>query len=326
MISIITPIFNGENYIKHLNESICAQKYQDYEWIIVDDGSSDNSYKILNEIKNENKKIKVLHQKNQGVSSARNLGLNFATGEWICFLDIDDDVDPCWLYNYYMASKDGCDIIFQGAIINNETFKSDFQLKDCIYNNLKDFVYIWQTKQGHIGSAWSKMIKSSIIRKHNIRFDTHINNFEDWVFLTECLSEAKSIKTISAKSYIYNHQNSKLTGCNAKSYDISSYFTIFQARYCAVQKLREKNFGCYKIMLIKITDLLLQGIKEIYKQNKKIPKTDRIEILVHYSKYDLSFKGISLKNKIIYILFKIENKNISNLLLKLLLSIYPSNI
>ena len=93
-ISIVVPIYNIEKYIKRTVESICNQTYKNLEIILVDDGSKDNSYKVMLELSKTDGRIKCIHQENSGVTSARLNGVRNATGEWIGFVDSDDTIDP----------------------------------------------------------------------------------------------------------------------------------------------------------------------------------------------------------------------------------------
>ena len=93
MLSIIIPVYNAEKYLKECINSVLRQKLEDYEVILVDDGSTDSSLKICRSYESKNSRIKVLHQTNQGVSSARNSGIKQANGDWLTFIDSDDVID-----------------------------------------------------------------------------------------------------------------------------------------------------------------------------------------------------------------------------------------
>ena len=90
LFSIIIAVYNKEKYIGQTIESILKQKYENYELILIDDGSTDSSYEICKEYANKNKKIRFLHHKNEGVSVTRNRGLQVAKGEYVLFVDADD--------------------------------------------------------------------------------------------------------------------------------------------------------------------------------------------------------------------------------------------
>lgn len=93
MVSIIVPIYNAEKYISRCVESILAQSYHDFELILIDDGSTDFSLGLCKAFVQKDSRVRVIHQINQGVSSARNLGIKHAHGEYIGFVDIDDYID-----------------------------------------------------------------------------------------------------------------------------------------------------------------------------------------------------------------------------------------
>ena len=98
-ISIIVPVYNTEKYISNCIESILKQKEKDFELLLIDDGSKDQSGRICDTYATKDDRIKVIHKKNGGVSSARNLGIDHAKGEMIFFIDSDDTVGPDYLKN-----------------------------------------------------------------------------------------------------------------------------------------------------------------------------------------------------------------------------------
>ena len=100
MISIIIPVYNAENSIHRCIRSVCSQTYKDWELILVNDGSKDNSGKICDEYSKQDKRIHVIHKENEGVSKARNAGLKIATGDYISFVDSDDWLDNNYLQNF----------------------------------------------------------------------------------------------------------------------------------------------------------------------------------------------------------------------------------
>lgn len=102
-ISIIVPVYNAENYLRRCIDSILNQTYTDFELLLINDGSTDGSAKILEEIKESDSRIRVVHKKNEGVSATRNLGLKLATGDYITFIDSDDFVDKLYLEVLYKS-------------------------------------------------------------------------------------------------------------------------------------------------------------------------------------------------------------------------------
>lgn len=112
-ISIVVPVYNAEKYLGRCINSILAQTFVDFEVLLIDDGSKDYSGNICDDYALIDMRIKVIHKKNEGVSTARNVGLDSARGEWIAFVDADDFVYPTWLHNYIVLA-DGYDLVVQG--------------------------------------------------------------------------------------------------------------------------------------------------------------------------------------------------------------------
>jgi len=114
-ISVIVPVYNVEKYLAKCIDSILAQTFTDFECILINDGSPDNSPAICDEYAKKDERMKVIHKENGGVSSARNTGLDIAQGEWITFADSDDWVDENYLELMYSnAIKNNCDLSICG--------------------------------------------------------------------------------------------------------------------------------------------------------------------------------------------------------------------
>ena len=121
-ISVIVPVFNAEKYLKMCLNSLVSQTLKNIEIICIDDGSTDNSLAILDKFKSKDNRIKIIKQKNYGVSMARNNGISEAQGEYIGFVDADDWVDKDFFENYIMPLKNIMLILQQPVIIGEERF------------------------------------------------------------------------------------------------------------------------------------------------------------------------------------------------------------
>lgn len=146
MISIIVPVYNTEKYLKRCVNSILAQTYTDLEIILVDDGSKDSSGFICDEYAKQDQRIKVVHKKNGGVSSARNLGLDLAQGEYIAFVDSDDYLDSNMYEEMYkVALKYNCEVVLTDCIkeYTNESQLYTHDIRSGYYNlsQLKEEYY-----------------------------------------------------------------------------------------------------------------------------------------------------------------------------------------
>ena len=127
-ISVIVPVYNAEKYLHRCIDSILAQTFSDFELLLIDDGSKDNSGRICDEYAAKDSRIRVFHKKNGGVSSARNMGLDNAKGDWITFVDSDDWVKQDYLYS--MISQPDADLIMSSFDII-ENFGKWLHIRTC---------------------------------------------------------------------------------------------------------------------------------------------------------------------------------------------------
>lgn len=179
-VSIIVPVYNVENYIKKCLESLVNQTLKDIEIIIVNDGSTDNSEKIIQKyLEKYQYKIKYVTKQNGGLSDARNYGMKFATGEYIAFLDSDDYVDIT-LYEkmYNKAIEEDCDFVECDFIWKYED------------KEIKDYGIIYENKHEMLEKArvvaWNKLIKRKLINKTQIKFPKGLR-YEDVEFFYKLL-------------------------------------------------------------------------------------------------------------------------------------------
>ncbi len=208
MISIIIPVFNVEEYLPRCLDSVLNQTYSDLEIILVNDGSTDNSGEICDRYAENDSRIKVIHKENGGVSSARNTGLDMATGEFIGFVDGDDVLD-LKMYEVLIsnARKYNCDISCcqlatididgtKKAYYDNESaiFEKDYLIKNYFFDEfVKDTMY----------SQCNKIFKKDIIE--NLRYKPY-RYCEDILFIFESLSRAKSMYYDKFIGYYYVHR------------------------------------------------------------------------------------------------------------------------
>lgn len=201
--SLIIPVYNSEQTICRCIDSILRQAYGNFEIIIIDDGSVDRSYIICTDYEKEDKRIRVYKQDNSGPSAARNLGIEKAEGEWICFIDSDDYISAEYLseLNALITQNADIDMIFMGY------YKVDAQnnIIDTITPDVsiqKGFELVIElVKQGMFGYTWIKIFKQNKIR-HN-KFRENLKLFEDEIFTCEALPQCKNIAVLKKPLYYY---------------------------------------------------------------------------------------------------------------------------
>lgn len=199
-ISIIVPCYNGEKYLCLCLESIERQKYTNWECLIINDGSTDNSLKIITDFSNRDSRFKVLNKENGGASSARNIGIDHATGEWITFIDSDDTIDKDY---FNIVGLDQVDLAVQ-----RWKFASEQDTRD----NLIDGIYLREDYVGFMSETLhkdilrmvaAKFLRRDIIEKHHIRFDTNITLGEDTIFMLEYYRYINSVSVNNTSYYNY---------------------------------------------------------------------------------------------------------------------------
>ena len=183
-VSVIVPIYNVEKYIGKCVDSIRNQDYPNIEIILVDDGSPDKSPQIIDERASNDDRIKVIHEKNGGVSSARNRGIAAATGEYIMFVDGDDWVDDDYVsYFVDLIEKHGCDI---GMDKNNYMVEKTMSA-DKSYRVSAEKAIEWIYLGTLFVAVWNKIYKTSLLRESGVLFNEEIWYGEGMLFNIECL-------------------------------------------------------------------------------------------------------------------------------------------
>ena len=205
MISIIIPVYNVEKYLDQCLESVINQSYTDFECILVNDGSTDNSGNICDKWAKKDNRIKVFHQDNQGVSVARNFGIDISQGKYIVFIDSDDWVDRNYLET--LMGDDDMDLVMTGNYVEEQNCCLGSNLPLC--NNIIEFNKLSIEEIAHLLNKhlfygpWSKRYKSSIITHHAIKFPLKKSYGEDLMFNFTYLKYVNQIKPISKATYHY---------------------------------------------------------------------------------------------------------------------------
>lgn len=200
LISIIVPVYNGEKYLRTCLDSILSQTYKNWEAILVDDGSKDNSGKICDEYANKDSRFKVIHKENGGVSSARNIGIEQSRGKWITFVDADDMIICDFIKSaseYFFVEEIGA-ITVSSERITDTGEKLPFNQ----FGNSRILISDFIRKMKHFVS-WGYFLKLSMIMEHNLRFNCSLIMSEDALFLMQYFSNISLIQMLSADSYFY---------------------------------------------------------------------------------------------------------------------------
>ena len=292
VISIIVPVYNVEKFLPCCIESILNQSFSDFELILVDDGSQDNCGKICDNYSNKDNRIRVIHKKNEGVSIARNTGLNVANGEYILFCDSDDLVSTEWcklLYNSIVLSNidmgicgySYCDI--NGKISDFKTLFNNDQL--CVSKN--EFFNLYMSNL--MNMPWNKIYKRNIIVDNNIFFDSDIYYNEDLLFVLRYIQCCKG--NFAVVNEALNYYRTGIDGSLTNKY-VDNFWNIKKKVFYELKKtidhckidFKKVKYDYYSkwnwSIVMAISNNYKSGLSknQINKLNKEILKSDECKV------------------------------------------------
>lgn len=247
-ISVIVPVYNTKNELPRCLNSICQQTYTDLEIICIDDGSIDGSEKMLDEFGKKDHRIKVVHKENGGESSARNMGLRMATGEYVAFCDCDDWIDPD-MYEVLVQELDSEAIDMAAAGWYKET---DLQSRE-IRNNLPvssqafgrdellKYLYMRDSYRG-FAYMWNKLYKREILKDKQGNWNLFCEDLRlggDVLYLAEAALNVKRAKYVDRAFYHY-YQRSE-SGCHTK--DVGKLRDWLRAYELVLQRFEKEQIA-----------------------------------------------------------------------------------
>lgn len=289
LISVIVAIYNVSEYLRDCLESIIGQTYEKLEIILVDDGSTDGSGKICDELEKLDNRIIVIHKDNEGLVKARKEGLKIANGEYIAFVDGDDYIDKK-MYEELMkvAIKSEVDIVNSGLKISNipKMLSPDFNLVDKNYSEIEIIKYNLldldiSNRVSH--NLFNKLFRKEIVKKSYELVPNYQSFGEDWLCFVACICEKASVISVNRAYYNYRTRSNSLS----HEYSINSYinsihlygaFVNLFKTYKIYDELKDVMENMLKYLVIDIlkksdAGLLVQKYKfpDVYKlQNKKV--------------------------------------------------------
>lgn len=326
-ISVIMPIYNKVRYIEKSVNSILNQTYENFELIIVDDGSSDGSEIICDKFAKQDSRVRVFHIKNGGVSNARNIGIDQAKGDYIQFIDSDDYIDKNTLRSLINIVEN-----YNPQLIISGFKKVDHQGHELIEvlprgygiisknNFMKDFVEV-QRNTGIYGWIGNKLIKKLIIDDYNLRFNKSIWLAEDLDFYLDLYNHVNNIY-FDNKSYAYYLQeaeNSSTTSGKKNNYLIQAKIILKEKKMLETNNsLNENNLKNVDII---ITNFIMSHIYDKFDKNDPdyniflqdiISNEELMKSISYYDKNKFEKLILYLLSKhqktLIYLLFSCRNK------------------
>lgn len=305
-VSIIIPVYNAEKYIVACIDSVISQSFVDWELILVDDGSTDNSGEICDNYSFDDKRIRTIHKKNGGVSSARNVGIAESVGEWLYFIDSDDFIEPDTLReSLERTTTESLDLIVHG-LVNDYIYSGDsigLPYKSFEDNDLKDIIE-FTDKYGLLKGPTCKLFRHSIIKENKLLFDESLSYGEDTKFSFEYLTKCKSIAFVPKHFYHYCFRmNGSLS---QRSYPYLSWdYTakmLLQLRL-PIMKIFSMPDSYFQFIRFEYISHIIRAVYSMYKD--EVSKLDRLKYLnkLHNDMYlRKPHKDLKYLNRFIYLL------------------------
>lgn len=320
-ISVIVPVYNAEIYLTQCIDSILKQDFTDFELLLINDGSKDQSGVICDEYAKNDKRIKVFHKKNGGVSSARNLGIDEAQGEYIAFIDSDDYIDSNYISTLTSSTADlvvtGCKILGK-----NKCIKTEYAYQNSILDTKKDIANcLSQTlNQSPFWAPWCKLFKREIIKRHAIYFNMQIRQSEDSIFLQTYLSYCNTIILKSGTAYNYITETGSIYKRVLSEEEYLYHMRMIYQAYNNITKYFKFRCISFEQEINKI--MLLSYLRSI---------TQTSYTLKGYLKFKQTMKqicprGITYSDKLLIPIYALLQKKLYLLAFILLKFIYPIKI
>jgi glycosyltransferase involved in cell wall biosynthesis len=326
IISIIVPIYNAEKYLVRCIDSILNQSFTDFECILVNDGSTDNSALMCENYVKKDNRIVVIHKENGGVSSARNVGLKTAKGEYVCFVDSDDMVKSTYVENLMVGDFDivvtGCTHVYEKKI--HTALPDSFETKN--FSRIK-LCFLDLERLILLNCVYLKKYKSQIIRQNDISFDVECSHGEDTLFVFSYLQYCKSIKVVNKSDYL--HYVEIEGSLSKKILSLTVNLNYAKRMYCLRKKVYA-IFGTTKQSQLKIIDIMFQThvFRAIYLLFlSSVKRSERIEKLheIYTDKsipHKIFLRNNKLSNIVSSMLLRINNIYFSDLFYKSIISLF----
>ena len=324
-ISAIIPVYNCEKFIGRCLASILNQSYRQLEVIVVDDGSKDGSYQIVDKIAESDDRVILLSQKNMGVSAARNTGLAHATGDYITFVDADDWIDKnCYEMMLTKLKHYDSDCIVCGCVLENaegSLIKVRGMPEDGACKQNEGIMCLFEPEKFN-GVLWNKLFRREVVPK-DLRFREDIHVWEDVLWCYHAFEYCNTIAYIKERPYHYIQHGTNVTGKGFSEKKISMI--------SAAQQLLEDASGKSDMVFKKVISYIFMNFRGLAYEIKKAGPKYAAEYRYVIKMLDRFYldKQLSRKEKIHYMCLKIDPKVdviYSKIVTRLRSFLYNSNI
>ncbi|MBR2358208.1 MAG: glycosyltransferase family 2 protein [Lentisphaeria bacterium] len=324
LLSVIVPVFNTEQYLEKSLNSLLSSTLKDLEIIIIDDGSTDSSPEICDKFKADNPdwNIKVIHKKNEGQSSARNLGQQKSHGKYVTFCDSDDWVEPELFSTLVSAAEENsaqaaiCGIKYYNEVTKKFEYHTDSLFPSTLTKNTFNIETCKSVIRGLLDcSPCNKVYLRSFIEQHKISFDVQCNFAEDNRFWAEYFLAAERLCLVNGGFYVYRINQNRQTICTKakKSYDsfAASMMIIRETfeRHKLLDHFRGELIAFLAIQIsVAYCNILSTRKKSFYKECMEVLKTCKHFSFAHEGSF-----AVRLHSMYIYAVFRFLPFTVGNI-------------
>lgn len=320
LVSIIVPVYNTNiNFLDECFQSILDQTYQNWELLIIDDGSLKEIAQYLDDYSDDSR-IRIFHIENSGSSIARNIGIEKATGEYITFIDSDDWVDPDYLSSFISEFDKDTDIIVSSRIFEYPKLskKTYFFPEDRIYTDQNKGELIKECITGAIGGTWCKVYKRNFLNKNHLKYKENLRRTQDIIFNLYAFNYARKIKYKNFSKYHYRMHNNSIT----KKYNSK----IDQYLYAVSTELSEfvnKNYpndkdieqAVYLKNINMLSEIIYFKILNTENKIKVKNKKEQLKEIISFSEFEQAINKIDKSKISIFSRIKIDSIKSNNILI-----------
>ena len=323
LISVIIPVYNVENYLKECIESVLSQTYENYEIILVDDGSTDSSPGICDEYAGAYENVRVIHKENSGPSATRNAGVSAAKGEYIYFLDSDDYIIPEALEKLFANSvENDTDIVFFDAVSFvdddlNANIKQSYK-RNSVYNvgtGLEVFIALNKNKEFKC-AVYLMLIRKSLITENGITFCEDAYMSEDMLFTFQLYCKAKSVSQCSQALYYRRYRaDSIVTSKKTQRHFLSCKSVYNNARNFTIDNdLQQNDYVNSFVARCAFNAIDIYGkISDVDKEMNKSVYSDLKREILKDNAYDNTALKLRCYGKAFWFVYKVFEKTIGRL-------------
>ena len=306
-VSVIVPVYNSEKSLKNCIESIIRQTFSDFELIIINDGSTDNSRQICEQLQQKDARIMICNQSNAGVSAARNKGVTMAQGKYIMFCDSDDCVAETWIEAMYDAVVKNPD-----SLVTCDVRQANKDESACKLTGESSHIsYFDLYKMGLSAYTPNKIYNKSIIERNSLLFDINCSLAEDVKFNCEYYNNCKDVVFINKILYFYNVSDDGLSlSYKANGFDMHKMPFQIRLKHIGNENLTEYcNIWLFHFLALFANIFDKRNTKmslfEKFRYNNKMIKSEEFQFCVsNSSENDLFKKVLKIKNYYIFWIFQ----------------------